>query len=702
MAHHASSKSRLERNLAHATRHLLAALGPEGHWVGELSSSPLSTATAITALAVYQQNPSPPTPPNTSRPSPNNPPADVSPNPELAGRIRTGLAWLASHQNADGGWGDTTASASNLSTTTLGWAAFGAVAHAGLDLDCSETVVRAEAWLRNNLEHIDPERLATAILRRYGKDRTFSIPILTMCALAGKLGSGPSAWRHVLPLPFELAAFPARLFSWLRFPVVSYALPALIAIGQARHHHLPSPNPLTRTLRTLLRGRTLAILERIQPSNGGFLEAPPLTSFVAMSLAASGQASHPVTRRGIEFLKRAQRPDGSWPIDTNLATWLTTLAVNALPPDIWTQPPAQEPPSPACRHPHPGPHAQNPPDHPAPGREAWRQQLRCWLLAQQHTRTHPYTHAPPGGWAWTDLPGGVPDADDTAGALLALHRLAPSDPEVRAAATAGVRWLIGLQNGDGGIATFCRGWGHLPFDRSSADITAHALRAWMAWRPLLPRPLLRRLDRAIRRAGAFLARVQRPDGSWEPLWFGSPWAPDDRNPAYGTSRVLLGLAAIRGLRARRGAAERFRDFIRLIKNISISNRNAVPGPARRMEAGARWLMAAQHADGSWGGSVKGPASVEETALVLEALSAMAAAPCAADQAGQRRIAIRRGADWLMAELDRNPIPNPTPIGFYFAKLWYFEKLYPLIFAVGAFRSMAENLEVRGEAVVENG
>ncbi len=24
------------------------------------------------------------------------------------------------------------------------------------------------------------------------------------------------------------------------------------------------------------------------------------------------------------------RPDGSWPIDTNLATWVTTLAVNAL------------------------------------------------------------------------------------------------------------------------------------------------------------------------------------------------------------------------------------------------------------------------------------------------------------------------------------------------------------------------------------
>jgi squalene-hopene/tetraprenyl-beta-curcumene cyclase len=29
--------------------------------------------------------------------------------------------------------------------------------------------------------------------------------------------------------------------------------------------------------------------------------------------------------------------------------------------------------------------------------------------------------------------------------------------------------------------------------------------------------------------------------------------------------------------------------------------------------------------------------------------------------------------------------EPAPIGFYFAKLWYFERLYPLIFTVAALR-----------------
>ena len=28
----------------------------------------------------------------------------------------------------------------------------------------------------------------------------------------------------------------------------------------------------------------------------------------------------------------------------------------------------------------------------------------------------------------------------------------------------------------------------------------------------------------------------------------------------------------------------------------------------------------------------------------------------------------------------------SPIGFYFAKLWYYERLYPMIFTVGALRA----------------
>ena len=132
------------------------------------------------------------------------------------------------------------------------------------------------------------------------------------------------------------------------------------------------------------------MLERIQPTNGGFLEATPLTSFVTMSLAGMGLSEHPVARRSTDFIVKSVRPDGSWPIDTDLATWVTTLAVNALGDDL-------------------------PAEAVAP--------IRDWLLGQQYRQVHPYTNADPGGWAWTDLPGGVPDADDTPGALLALLQL---------------------------------------------------------------------------------------------------------------------------------------------------------------------------------------------------------------------------------------------------------------------------------------
>ena len=68
----------------------------------------------------------------------------------------------------------------------------------------------------------------------------------------------------------------------------------------------------------------------IQPSNGGFLEAVPLTSFVVMALGATGKKDSVVIKKGVRFLLYSLRADGSWPIDTNLATWVTTLSINAL------------------------------------------------------------------------------------------------------------------------------------------------------------------------------------------------------------------------------------------------------------------------------------------------------------------------------------------------------------------------------------
>jgi squalene-hopene/tetraprenyl-beta-curcumene cyclase len=491
------------------------------------------------------------------------------------------------------------------------------------------------------------DALARAIIARYGKDRTFSVPILTMCALAGRFGAGRDAWKHVIPLPFELAACPHSWFAALRLPVVSYALPALIAIGQARHHHSPSRNPVARMARKLTRDTTLRKLTGIQPVNGGFLEATPLTSFVTMSLAGSGQASHPVTKRGVDFLVASQRPDGSWPIDTNLATWVTTLAVNAL-GKLETRNPRLE------------------------------TQPRSWLLNQQYRAVHPYTHAAPGGWAWTDLPGGVPDADDTAGALLALRRLGPIDDAAREAAIAGVTWLLDLQNRDGGIPTFCRGWGALPFDQSSADITAHAVRAWLAWFEAVPAQLQRRILDANEKAIGFFDASRRPDGSWAPLWFGNQHAPEDTNLIYGTSRVVRAM----------GEASRFREegAGKLLKTFSAR-------VAREFQhIGSNWLLKAQNPDGSWGDDGSGSGSIEETALAVEALAFRLDPEMVKAKFPNPIPALERSTTWLLARVESGEWTQPSPIGFYFAKLWYYEKLYPMIFTVGALNRVREILD----------
>jgi squalene-hopene/tetraprenyl-beta-curcumene cyclase len=46
-------------------------------------------------------------------------------------------------------------------------------------------------------------------------------------------------------------------------------------------------------------------------------------------------------------------------------------------------------------------------------------------------------------------------------------------------------------------------------------------------------------------------------------------------------------------------------------------------------------------------------------------------------------AVQRGLAWLVERVEQGGLYEPSPIGFYFAKLWYFEKLYPIIFAVAA-------------------
>jgi squalene-hopene/tetraprenyl-beta-curcumene cyclase len=416
----------------------------------------------------------------------------------------------------------------------------------------------------------------------------------------------------------ELALLPHRLLAAASLPVVSYAIPALIAVGLARHVRRPSRCPLTRPLRSLFTPSLLDKLTRIQPTSGGFLEAPPLTGFVTMCLAAVGRGDHPVARRGRAFLRRSASAEATWPIDMDLAHWLTSQAASALArADLLD--------------------------------DTARAALRRCILAGQFRKPHPATQSPPGGWGWTDRSGALPDTDDTAAAMLALRALHPSAgaAEVLRSARLGCEWLLRVQNADGGFPTFCPGWGRLDFDASCCDLTAHAIAALAAWSALLPA----RAKRACQRGLRFLVRTQRSDGSLLALWFGRADTPDQHNPVFGTARVLQHL-----------------------RDASVSLRlDGARALCARAEA---YLISVQHDDGSWGASAGTSPSIEETAAATAALAGQPAAD--------------RGAAWLVQRTAGGTIFPAEVIGLYFARLWYAETLYPVIFTLDALARVQRN------------
>ena len=244
-------------------------------------------------------------------------------------------------------------------------------------------------------------------------------------------------------------------------------------------------------------------------------------------------------------------------------------------------------------------------------------------------------------------------------------------------------WLLDVQNRDGGIPTFCRGWGALPFDQSSADITAHAIRAWLAWFDEMPYAEQRRVNQAISRATRFLRHAQRADGSWVPLWFGNQHASGDENPTYGTSRVVCALA----------------EFARRAKHVA-QGQQQIAYDDDRLVQGIQWIAASQKPDGSWSGITNGPASVEETALSIEALAACVNAKLSVAFRPPLLPIIANGLNWLLARVESGEWTKPSPIGFYFAKLWYYEKLYPMIFTIGALNRVLRLQNGKGAESIE--
>lgn len=591
---------------------LLRKRNAQGYWSGRLSSSALGVAVAITALHFH----------------------DAQGNDS---EISNGLHWLKENVNADGGFGDSPQSVSNVSTSLLCYAA---VKVCSKVVENELLIRQIGSYLRSQSIDVNSEQLITAILDFYKTDRTFSVPILTMCALCGV--PGHEAFDSIPQLPFELSLLPRSLYRMLNLSVVSYAIPALVAVGIAIFKFKQRKNPLMRMVRESSVNKSLTLLRTIQPASGGYLEAIPLTAFVTLCLIESGYRDLEVVRDGIVFLKRTQRDDGSWPIDIDLSTWVSTLAVKSLRNNLDEVMPLID-----------------------------QQKLTAHFLSIQNKTIHPFNGTQPGGWGWTSYPGSVPDGDDTPGTILALLALNQRTTQlIQEPVLEGCSWLIDLQNSDGGFPTFSKGWGKLPFDQSCADLTGHAILAMAkvdtVFHSALNSYQYSKLKKSFVRAVIYLEKQLDQSDYWLPLWFGNQHTPDHTNPVYGTARVLSYLNET--LETPLGS-----EYEVILKSM--------------IERGCGYLASVQNQDKSWGGAKNIQGSIEETALAVTALIRNGYKnECAA------------GINWLGEKTEYHGL-IAAPIGLYFASLWYDEELYPLTAYVDCLsESIISNLTLQPDSL----
>jgi squalene-hopene/tetraprenyl-beta-curcumene cyclase len=306
-----------------------------------------------------------------------------------------------------------------------------------------------------------------------------------------------------------------------------------------------------------------------------------------------------------------------------------------------------------------------------------------WLLENQRQVVNPLTESRPGGWAWSDAAGALPNTISTAGVLFALARWPQGDsdfPHDRfgSAVRLGLDWLLELQYEDGGWPTFYANDSDSRLEDSGPDVTAHALSALAAWHGVgAAADVSGRIGDAIERGWRYLEAQQRADGQFVPIWFGNEHQPGSDSPVLGTAQVLAACAALNRLDTE---------------------------TARRA---ARWLILAQHSTGGWG-PPRAPrdysaadkegfrawranetkeklCSVEETAASVGALLPLV------ESSQPASIAVSAGFMWLAAAVEQDAHRRPAVIGFYPPKLWYHERLYPVAYAVGAFTRVIDRL-----------
>lgn len=269
----------------------------------------------------------------------------------------------------------------------------------------------------------------------------------------------------------------------------------------------------------------------------------------------------------------------------------------------------------------------------------------------------------PSGWFFEYENLQYPDTDDSAMALAALNRL--GGRAAAAALSRGVKWLLNMQNSDGGWAAFDRTKDRpilekIPFadhnamqDPSCPDITGRILES-------LGHNGFIKLHESVNRAIEYIKSQQDPSGAWWGRW--------GVNFIYGTWQVLTGLK-------------------------SVGEDMSLP----YIQRAAAWLKSVQKADGSFGESC---ASYDDPSL--KGIGESTASQTAWGAMGMMAVlgpddpGVKRAIQWLIDhQASDGNWEEPWYTGTGFPKVFYLKyHLYRLYFPITA---LARYRRMRGQA-----
>ncbi|KXH84170.1 squalene--hopene cyclase [Sporosarcina sp. HYO08] len=260
----------------------------------------------------------------------------------------------------------------------------------------------------------------------------------------------------------------------------------------------------------------------------------------------------------------------------------------------------------------------------------------------------------PGGWGFSDVNTFNPDIDDSTASLRSISKLVRTDKTYYEAWNRGVRWVLSMQNSDGGWPAFEKNVGNplfelLPIegnkflvtDSSSADLTGRTLQFFGNYTNLAKK------HPVMKRGVEWLLQAQEENGSWYGRW-GICYI-------YGTWAAITGLIA---------AGENPKS------------------PA--IQKAVDWFLTIQNRDGGWGESCKsdlaaryiplGASNVTQTAWALDALIAASEHPTPEIEAGM---------SYLLESHDNNDWTKSYPVGQGMGGAFYihyhsYQYIFPLL------------------------